>query len=98
MRPDGVDKSIMGNEVAGVLSLKTQSPSTLGWRLRVELRHICRFEKTVRFGIPPVPMDSRRYRDCSHLPYVDAYDRLPDDGVSPLPGEICFYRDTDCGR
>jgi hypothetical protein len=26
----------------------------LGWRRRVELRHICRFEKTVRFGIPSV--------------------------------------------
>jgi hypothetical protein len=47
---------------------------TLGWRLRVELKHICRFEKTVRLGMPSVPMDSRRYRapfrqECHLNPY-----------------------------
>jgi hypothetical protein len=60
------DKSIMVMTPQMCLTCKTQSTSTLRWRLRAELRHICRFEKTVRFGIPSVPMDSRRYRVCSH--------------------------------
>jgi hypothetical protein len=60
-----LDNSITVNEAAGVPSLKTQSPSTLGWRLRIDLRHICRFEKTIRFGTPLGLMDSRRYREAS---------------------------------
>jgi hypothetical protein len=32
---------------AGVFGPKTQSPSTLRWRLRVEVRHTCCFETTV---------------------------------------------------
>jgi hypothetical protein len=37
-------------EAAGISSLKTQSPSTFRWRLRVEVRHSCRFETSVTFG------------------------------------------------
>ena len=63
-----------GIEAAGVPRLKTQSPSTLGWRLRVEPRHTCRFETTfmlvTQFGLT----DSRRYRGCIRpLSYVDAH-------------------------
>jgi hypothetical protein len=64
-----------GNEAAGVPGLKVQSPATLGWRLRVERRHICHFGKTVRSGLSLVLMDSRRYRDCSQLLEVDTYGR-----------------------
>jgi hypothetical protein len=44
------------------LALKTQSPSTLRWRLRVEVGRTCRFDATVKSGIPLSLMDSRRYR------------------------------------
>jgi hypothetical protein len=49
------------------LSLKAQSPSTLRWRLHGQASHKCRFEATVKSGAPVCPMDSRRYRDSSHL-------------------------------
>jgi hypothetical protein len=49
-------------EAAGVFSRKTQSPSTLDWRLRVEVRYSCRFETTVGWATPLGLMDSRRYR------------------------------------
>ena len=62
MRPAGVLKSIPGIEAAGALSPKTQSPSTLGWRLRVEVRHTRRSETTVGSDTPLGLMDSRRYR------------------------------------
>jgi hypothetical protein len=55
-------KSIHCIEAAGVLSLKTQSPSTLRWRLRVEVRHTRRSERTVGLDTPLGLMDSRRYR------------------------------------
>src|ERR1700693_3618578 len=38
----------------GVWAKRARAIPTLGWRPRVEARHICRFEKTVRFGIPSV--------------------------------------------
>jgi CubicO group peptidase (beta-lactamase class C family) len=46
------------------LRLKTQSPSTLRWRLRGQASHICRFERTVKSGTQIGFMDGRRYRDC----------------------------------
>jgi hypothetical protein len=49
-------------EAASVVSLKAQSPSTLGWRLRVELRKICRSVEMIDWGAPYGLMDSRRYR------------------------------------
>jgi hypothetical protein len=55
-------KSIHVIEAIDVPRLNAQSPSELGWRLRVELRHARRFETTVTLGIPFGPMDSRRYR------------------------------------
>ena len=50
-------KSIHGIEAAGVLSLKTQSPSTLRWRLRVEVGHTRRSETTIGLNIPLGLMD-----------------------------------------
>jgi hypothetical protein len=59
-------------------SLKTQSPSTLEWRLSVKVSHVCRFERTVTLahtnrphGQSPLP---ERGRATS---YVDARGRLP---------------------
>jgi hypothetical protein len=50
---------------AGLLGLKTQSPSTLRWRLRVEVRKTCRFDKTIEIryiirphGQSPLPKGS----------------------------------------
>jgi hypothetical protein len=47
-------------------SLKTQSPSTLGWRLSVKVSHISRFERTVTLahtnrphGQSPLPERAR---------------------------------------
>jgi hypothetical protein len=65
---------------------------TLGWRLRVELKHVCSFEKTVRLGRPSVPTDSRRYRNCSHLPQVDSHGRLTDRYRAPFRQE--YYLNT----
>jgi hypothetical protein len=62
MRPNGAFQIQHGIEAAGVPSLKTQSPSTLRWRLRVEIRQTCRFETTFMLGTPFGLMDSRRYR------------------------------------
>ena len=53
-----------GNEAAGVFGLETQSPLTLRWRLRVEVRHTSRFETKVKSGTPLGLMDSRRYREA----------------------------------
>jgi hypothetical protein len=44
-------------EAARVFSIKTQSPSTLEWRLGVEVRRTCRFEITARLGTPADLMD-----------------------------------------
>jgi hypothetical protein len=63
MRPDDVLKICYANEAAGVPSFKAQSPSTLGWRLRVEARHTFSFESAVRSGTQLRLMDSRRYRE-----------------------------------
>jgi hypothetical protein len=69
---------------------KTQSPSTLGWRLRVEVRHTCRFETTftlsTRFGL----IASRRYRSgrTPSSRYVDAHTRPLDYGAA-LNRNLC---------
>jgi hypothetical protein len=59
-------------------SLKTQSPSTLEWRLSVKVSHVCRFERTVTLA------QTNRLHGQSPLPergrvtsYVDAHGRLP---------------------
>ena len=54
-------------EAAGVLSLKTQSPSTVRWRLGVEVRHTWRFAITVTSGTSLGLMDSRRYRGGARI-------------------------------
>jgi hypothetical protein len=63
------------------LGSKSQSPSTLGWRLGVEVRHTRRFEIAFTLGTRFGLMDSRRYRrgrtPSSH--YVDAHGQLPDE-------------------
>ena len=56
-------RSIIGSKPRMSLSSKTQSPSTLGWRLRVLVRHIGRVDTTVRPGTPISLTDSRRYRE-----------------------------------
>jgi hypothetical protein len=61
-------KSVMGIEAAGLSSRETQSPSTLQWRLRSEVKHTCRFEMTVTLGTPLGLMDSRRYRGAHQPP------------------------------
>jgi hypothetical protein len=60
------------------LSLKTQSPSTLEWRLSVKVSHVYRFERTVTLartnrprGQSPLP-ERGRATSC-----VDAYGRVP---------------------
>jgi hypothetical protein len=55
-------KSIVVSKPQMCFRLKTQSPSPLEWRLRVEVGHACRFETTVKSGTPLSLMDSRRYR------------------------------------
>jgi hypothetical protein len=74
MRPAGVLKSIPGIEAAGALSPKTQSPSTLGWRLRVEVRHTRRSETKVGLDTPlgphgqsPLPEGWIRYARYVHV-------------------------------
>jgi uncharacterized protein YecT (DUF1311 family) len=54
-------KSIMISKPRVCLTSKPQSPSTLRWRLVVELRPTCRFGLTVRLDSPVGLMDSRRY-------------------------------------
>ena len=54
------------------LGLKTQSPSTLRWRLHGQVRQIRRFETTVKSATQIGLMDSRRYRRCLS-PYLDAH-------------------------
>jgi hypothetical protein len=53
------------------LRLKTQSPSTLRWRLRGQVSHIRRFEKTVKSATQIGLMDGRQYRGRLS-PYLDA--------------------------
>ena len=48
--PNGVIQIDHEIEVAGVIGLKIQSPSTLEWRLDFEVMHSCRFETTVTLG------------------------------------------------
>ena len=74
-----------GNEGAGVLSLKTQSPSTLRWRLGVEVRRTCRFETTVRLGTPVGLMDSRRYRSGATSNHFIASRYTKDSALKSLP-------------
>jgi hypothetical protein len=39
-------------EATGMIGFRTQSPSTLGRRLRVELRHTCRSGKMIDWSAP----------------------------------------------
>jgi hypothetical protein len=49
-------------EAAGAPNLKTQSPLTLGWRLRVEIWYTCSFVTMMDLSTPADIVDSRRYR------------------------------------
>ena len=66
MRPNGAVWIDHGIEAQVHLASKLQSPSTLGWRLRVEVSHTYRFETTVTLGqtIRPhgqSPLPERRF-------------------------------------
>jgi len=59
-------ESIDELDAAGVLTLKTHSPSTLRWRLRGQVTHIHSFEATAKPGAKIGLTDSRRYRDLAY--------------------------------
>jgi hypothetical protein len=58
--PRGIPLIHHGIEAAGVPRSKSQSPSTLQWRLGVELWRTCRFETTATSATRADLMDSRR--------------------------------------
>jgi hypothetical protein len=60
------------------LGLKTQSPSTLRWRLHGQVSQIRRFETTVKSDTQIGLVDSRRYRRYV-APYLDAHWQTPDE-------------------
>jgi hypothetical protein len=51
-------------EATDVPRLNAQSPSKLGWRLRVKSRHICGFDSLMDLKHTISLMDSRRYRSA----------------------------------
>ena len=63
-----------------------QSPSELRWRLRVEVRHTCRFENIIDSRTPLDLIDSRRYRGLvrSLLGYAHARQTGDYTHLSPL--------------
>ena len=69
------------NEATVVLRIKTQSPSTLGWRLRVEPRHTGRFEERSRWAhrwasLDPAaagPLPEERFAPLGASSSVDAH-------------------------
>jgi hypothetical protein len=75
-------KSIMVSEPQVCLCLKTQSPSTLRWRLRVEVRHTCSFDAPL--GL----MDIRRYRSAVRLFLV--LNHMPDRGTMARQAKQSF--------
>ena len=81
-------KSIMVSEPQVCLCLKTQSPSTLRWRLRVEVRHTCSFETTVKSDAPLGLIDGRRYRSAVRLFVV--LNHMPDPGTMARQAKQSF--------